>query len=121
MSSYRIHQNGISMVNEKGDRAHVIDNGPKGFKLITTQGYRRMTQRLEAYVRGFQEKAELEGRGTELPTFREVARRFKLRYAEIESMIHDSEVLDHIVGFKTAGGWAEFSRLGENKIEYMGE
>lgn len=57
----------------------------------------------------------------ELPTVRDLARRFKRKQAAIMQAVEDSDNLDLIVGFGTNGAAGKFEREGDFRVEWMGD
>jgi hypothetical protein len=78
-------------------------------------------QALFDYASDFARKAEAADKGTQYPTLREVARRFRVTHDQIESACHDWDskegYLDIAVGFRTYSGWGAFSNRGDCLVE----
>jgi hypothetical protein len=66
-------------------------------------------------------QAEADGRGTRYPTFREVARHFRVTHAAIEQACEDWDsakgYLKPAVGIKVGNSIGEFARKGEYLVE----
>ena len=73
------------------------------------------------YATAYSSKAESEGRGTAYPTFREVAKRFKITHADIEQACQDWDqahgYMQPAVGLRSGGGVAAFVLRGDYLVE----
>jgi len=65
-------------------------------------------------------------RGSDFPTFREVAKKFRVRMAAIQEAIEDFEndrnrYMDTIVGVRCGAGIGSFKNMGDYKVEAWDE
>ena len=77
-------------------------------------------EELFTYAVKFCQKAEAAGQGTKYPTFRQVARRFKVNYDQIEQACEDWQgdaYMAPAVGFRSGSGYATFATRGEHLVE----
>jgi DNA-binding transcriptional MocR family regulator len=75
---------------------------------------------LFTYAVKFCQEAEAAGQGTKYPTFRQVARRFKVNYDQIEQACEDWQgdaYMTPAVGFRSGSGYATFATRGEHLVE----
>lgn len=75
---------------------------------------------LFAYAVNFCQDAEAAGKGTMLPTFRQVARRFKVTYDQIEQACEDWQgdaYMAPAIGIRSGSGFATFATRGEHLVE----
>lgn len=75
---------------------------------------------LFTYAVQFCQKAEADGQGTKHPTFRQVSRRFKVNYDQIEQACEDWQgdgYLTPAVGIRSGNGYATFATRGEHLVE----
>ena len=77
-------------------------------------------EELFAYVDRFARRAEKAGKGTQYPTYRQVAKRFNVKHDDIEEAIDDYQgdgYLGSVVGYRTGGGWYGIETRGARKVE----
>lgn len=86
-------------------------------------------EQLFKYADRFALRSEARGEGTQWPTFRQIAKRFKVRHYEIEDAVESSQGSDWIrggyfgvaVGVQIQGvGYAEHDTRGEYQVEAYG-
>ena len=77
------------------------------------------------YADRFASRHEAKGKGTVFPTFRQIAKRFRVRYDEIEDAVADGQCSDECgsyfgvsIGVQIQGvGYAEHGTRGEYQVE----
>jgi DNA-binding transcriptional MocR family regulator len=72
------------------------------------------------YAVKFCKDAEAAGLGSKYPTFRQVARRFKVTHDQIEQACEDWQGEGYMrpaVGFRSNSGYATFKTRGEHLVE----
>jgi hypothetical protein len=76
------------------------------------------------YAMAFCKASEEKDRGSDYPTFREAAKKFKVRISDIEEAVEtfhndnqDERYMDAIVGVRCGAGIAPYNRVGDYKIE----
>lgn len=78
-------------------------------------------QALFKYATEYAAKAEAEGRGSSYPTFREVAKRFKVNHDEIEQACADWDqsngYMQPAVGVRSGAGVAAYEHRGDYLVE----
>ncbi len=57
----------------------------------------------------------------EYPTVRELARRLRVTQMAVSDAVEDSELLDLIVGIRVNGAAGGFARVGDYRVEWVGE
>ena len=75
---------------------------------------------LFTYAVKFCKDAEASDMGSQYPTFRQVSRRFKVSYDEIEQACEDWQGQGYMtpaVGFRLGNGFASFKTRGEHLVE----
>lgn len=87
-------------------------------KTLSNEQYAAVSGRLTAYVA---EQMLPEQHWLEWPKVRDLAKRFRIRQAEVLSMIEDSPELDLLVAFRSGGGVGELEDKGDYRVEYYGE
>lgn len=68
----------------------------------------------------FRQEAEASDQGSQHPTFRQVARRFRVTHDQIEQACEDWQGDGYMcpaVGFRSGSGYATFSTRGEHLVE----
>ena len=80
---------------------------------MNPQAYKRLGSRVRTYV-----MKRMEENPFELPTVRQVARRFKMRQEEVLTLIEDTEGLGVNIGVRVSGGgcWVE-EKIGDYTVE----
>jgi hypothetical protein len=82
-------------------------------------------QELFKYADRFASRSEAKDQGTQYPTFREIAKRFKVTYDEIEDVVASGQGMDGCgdyfgvsIGVQIQGvGYAEHGSRGEWQVE----
>ena len=87
-------------------------------RMLTDEQYAAISGRLTAYVAGQMEPPR---HWLEWPKVRDLARRYRIRQADVLAMIEDSEELDLLVAFRSGGGVGELDDKGDYRVEYYGE
>lgn len=82
--------------------------------LLELKQYCKLCHRLGEYVR--KRTFNLE---EDLPTFRELARRYHISHQLVEQIVGDVEVLNYNVGIGGQGGYSIFKHKGDYTVEWM--
>lgn len=85
-----------------------------------TSEVRLTADSLFRYARSFARRSEAADRGTKFPTFRQAARRFKVRLAEVEDACNDyvgAGYMKPAVGVRSGSGVAVFESMGDWLVE----
>lgn len=76
------------------------------------------------YAVAFCKESESKDRGSDYPTFREAAKKFKVRISDIQDVVEtfhndnqDERYMDAMVGVRCGAGIAAFNRVGDYKVE----
>lgn len=82
--------------------------------LTESERHASLRRRCTAYVQTQQQAGRL-------PTFRELARRYRLSLDEVEALVEDTEGLEIVVGAQVGGGGGQFvfGTQGEWEVEYV--
>lgn len=80
------------------------------------------SEKLFEYAFQFCKDSIANGNGSDYPTFREVARKFKVKQETVQDAIddfhtRDSRYMDTIVGIRTFSGIGCFGKIGDYKVE----
>jgi len=76
------------------------------------------------YATAFCKESEAKDRGSDYPTFREAAKKFKVRISDIQDALEnfrndnqDERYMDAMVGMRCGAGIVSFERMGDYKVE----
>lgn len=76
---------------------------------------------LFAYASRYARRLEAQDKGTDYPTLRQAANRFKVNYDDLEMAVEDFDsskgYLGLAVGIRTGSGYGSYKHRGEWKIE----
>lgn len=88
-------------------------------KVNDIQDYIKFKKKLEQYV--MEQTINHYKEYSELPTIRDLSRRYILSQKTILQMVEDSDCLDFNIGIRVGSGIGEFRRIGDYTVEWAGD